>query len=205
MGRSDDRDIRRRQIAAALLRVAGAKGLHAATMRAVAAEAGVSLHLVQHYFETKEQLMLFALRHLAERMATRIKEDLGALGAAPAPRQVIETVLTRALPTDEESRVFHLVYTSYAMLAVTDAALRHQPFLAAPDAMERFVAEQVRLAQESGDMPRGVDPALTAAALVAMSAGLGTSVLLGQRSAEDALTVIRQTLGGPAPDAATGA
>ncbi|WP_271221298.1 TetR/AcrR family transcriptional regulator [Streptosporangium carneum] len=160
----------------------------------MAAKADVSLHLVQHYFETKEQLMLFALTHLAERMRTRVEERLAVLGADPRPREVIEAVLTQALPTDEESRVFHLVYTSYAMLAVTDAALRRQPFLAAPDAMERFVADQVRLARQSGDMSDGADPRLEAAALLAMSAGLGTGVLLGQRSLAEALTVIRHSL-----------
>jgi AcrR family transcriptional regulator len=157
-------------------------------------EAGVSLHLVQHYFETKEQLMLFALRHLAERMALRVKERLDTLSTDPRPREVIETVLAQALPTDEESRVLHLVYTSYAVLAVTDADLREQPFMAAPDALEEFVAEQVRRAQRSGDMPEGTDPRLEAAALLAMSAGLGTGVLLGQRSVDDAMAVIRHRL-----------
>ena len=196
MVRGDDRDRRRREITEALLRVAGRHGLHAATMRAVAAEAGVSLHLVQHYFETKEQLMLFALRRLAERMAGRVKERLDTLGTGPRPREVIETVLAQALPTDEESQVLHLVYTSYAVLAVTDADLREQPFMAAPDALEEFIAEQIRRAQRSGDMPEGADPRLEAAALLAMSAGLGTGVLLGQRSVDDAMAVIRHRLDG---------
>src|SRR5262245_35660226 len=191
MAPRSDPGLRRRQIADALVRVAGRNGLHAATMRAVAAEAGVSLHLVQHYFETKEQLMLYALRQLAERLESQIKDRLGTLGADASPREVIEVILTLALPTDEESRVFHFVYTSYAMLAVTDTALREQPFLAAPDAMEDFVADQVRRAQRSRD----TDPHLEAAALLTMSAGLGTSGLLGQRSAHEPLRVIRHSLG----------
>ncbi|MFB8061103.1 TetR family transcriptional regulator, partial [Kitasatospora purpeofusca] len=47
-----DHEERRRQIAEALLRIADTQGLQSASMRAVAAEAGVSLRLVQYYFET---------------------------------------------------------------------------------------------------------------------------------------------------------
>ena len=39
------------------MRTAAARGLHATGMREVAAEAGVSLRLVQYYFGTKEELL----------------------------------------------------------------------------------------------------------------------------------------------------
>lgn len=47
-----DHEQRRRQIGEALLRVASTRGLQSATMREVAAEAGVSLRLVQYYFHS---------------------------------------------------------------------------------------------------------------------------------------------------------
>ncbi|WP_336206246.1 TetR/AcrR family transcriptional regulator [Nonomuraea sp. LPB2021202275-12-8] len=185
MARGTDREWRRRDIADALLRVAGERGLHAATMRAVAAEAGVSLHLVQHYFDTKEQLMSFALQRLAELMRDRVVQRVSGVAG---PRELVETILAEALPTDPASRLHHLVYTSYAMLAVTDPALAAHPFLAAPDAMESFVAEQLAHGRP------GTDPRLESAALLAMCAGLGAGVLAGQRSAEDAMAVLRHQL-----------
>ncbi|WP_188191838.1 TetR/AcrR family transcriptional regulator [Nonomuraea sp. SYSU D8015] len=180
------RDQRRRDIAEALLTVAGERGLHAATMRAVAAQAGVSLHLVQHYFETKEQLMLYALRYLAERMAERLEKRFAGLD--DDPRAVIEAVLQEALPTDAQSRVFHLVYTSYAVLAVTDPTLAAQPLLTAPNAMEDFIAAQLSRASP------GLDARTEAVALLAMSAGLNAAVLAGQRTADDAMAVLRHQL-----------
>jgi len=51
-----DHDEGRTEIAEALLRVAGRRGLHAVGKRDVADEAGVSLRLVQYCFETKEKL-----------------------------------------------------------------------------------------------------------------------------------------------------
>ncbi|MEV1178218.1 TetR/AcrR family transcriptional regulator [Nonomuraea sp. NPDC049784] len=180
------RDQRRRDILDALLRVAGTRGLHAATMRAVATEAGVSVHLVQHYFQTKEQLLHSALAHLAQRMAERVKERLG--GTDPGPRAMIEAILAEALPTDEQSRTFHLIYTSYMVLAVTDPALAAHPLLAAPNAMEGFITDRLK------NMGVDSNAQLEAVALLAMSAGLGAAVLAGQRSADDAMTVMRHQL-----------
>lgn len=189
-----DHDQRRTQIADAMLRIAGRTGLHTVTMRSVAAEAGVSVRLVQYYFTSKEQLLHFTLTHLAERMAERVRARLSATDSPAGPRAVIDAVVTEALPTDEESRIFHLVYTAYAVLAVTDPALAAQRFMDAPNAMEEFLLGQVRIAAEAGDLAHGIDPRAETVGLLAMSAGLGTSVLLGQRGVDDARTVLRYHL-----------
>ena len=48
--------------------------------------------------------------------------------------------------------------------------------------------------REAGQVPAGVDAQAEATGLLAMSAGLGTSVLAGQRSVEDTLDVLRYHL-----------
>ncbi|MEV4976455.1 TetR/AcrR family transcriptional regulator [Streptomyces scopuliridis] len=181
---------RRSEIAEALLRVAARRGLHAVGMRDVAAEAGVSLRLVQYYFETKEKLLLYGLQHLAERFGERVTARARAAGHSPGPRAVIEAVLMAALPTDEESRAFHLVYTSYAVLSVTDQTLAAQPFIKNPDAARSALTGLLRQAEESDLVQPGVDVQLEAVTLLAMSAGLGTSVLVGQSSPEAAAAVL---------------
>jgi AcrR family transcriptional regulator len=181
---------RRTEIAEALLRVAARRGLHAVGMRDVAAEAGVSLRLVQYYFETKEKLLLYGLQQLADRFGERVATRMRAAGHHPGPRAVIEAILTAALPIDEESRTFHLVYTSYAVLSVTDEALAAQPFITNPDAAESTLVDLLRQAEESGLIQPGMDARLEAAGLLALSAGLGTSILVGQRSPESAAAVL---------------
>jgi hypothetical protein len=52
------------------------------------------------------------------------------------------------------------------------------------------VAAQLRAAQAAGDTPVNLDPDLEALSLIAMSAGLATSVLAGQSSIEQAQAVI---------------
>ncbi|MFE7896041.1 TetR/AcrR family transcriptional regulator [Streptomyces sp. NPDC057424] len=181
---------RRTEIAEALVRVAGRRGLHAVGMRDVAAEAGVSLRLVQYYFQTKEKLLFFGLELLAERFGERVSARVRAAGDSPGPRAVVEALLMAALPTDDESRTFHHLYTSYAVLAVNDPALAAQPFIRNPDAAEDALTELLRQAQEAALLEPGVDARLEAAGLLAMSAGLGTGILVGQRSPESATAVL---------------
>jgi AcrR family transcriptional regulator len=192
-----DHEERRRQIADALLRVAAARGLHATGMREVAAEAGVSLRLVQYYFGTKEELLLFATQQLAAQFSARAMARIKGLreGDGPArPRDVIAAILTEALPADDERRTFTIIYTAYLALSLTDPALTISPLVRNSNAVIDVVAGQLRAAQAEGDMPAGLDPDLEAISLLAMSAGLGTSVLGGQSSPEKAQAVINYHL-----------
>lgn len=214
-----DHEERRAHIIDALLRTAADTGLHAVTMRSVAIEAGVSVRLVQYYFDTKEQLLLAALTRLAARMGERIQERVqgriqgrvegrveerveervrdraGAAGPSASPRDIVEAVLLESVPTDEESRTFHLVYTEYAVLSITDPALAGQSFLAAPNEMEDFLVGQLTAARQAGDTDPRTDARQEAVVLLAVSAGLGLSVLLGQRTADDAVAVLHYHLG----------
>jgi AcrR family transcriptional regulator len=188
-----DHEERRRQIADALLRTAVKRGLHATGMREVAAEAGVSLRLVQYYFGTKEELLLAAMQHLAarfsERGLARIRQLKSSAGEV-RPCDVIAAILTEGLPADDERRTFTLLYTAYFALSLTEPALAISPLVRNSDAVINVVAAQLRAAQAAGDTPAHLDPDLEAFSLLAMSAGLGTSVLGGQSSVEQAQAVI---------------
>jgi AcrR family transcriptional regulator len=188
-----DHEERRRQIADALLRTAAARGLHAAGMREVAAEAGVSLRLVQYYFGTKEELLLGAMQYLAarfsERAVARFRQASGSGGPA-SPLDIIGAILTEALPADDERRTFTIVYTAYLALSLSDPALAISPLARNSSIVSDVIAAQLRAAQAAGDMPAGLDPDLEAISLLTMSAGLGTSVIAGQSSAGQAQAVI---------------
>jgi AcrR family transcriptional regulator len=188
-----DHEQRRRQIADALLRAAATRGLHATGMREVAAEAGVSLRLVQYYFGTKEELLLFAMQQLAaqfgERALARIRRIKQTEGPV-SPRDVIAAILTEGLPADDERRTFTVLYTAYFALSLTEPALAIAPLVKNSNAVIDVVAAQLRAAEAAGDTPAQLDPDLEAVSLLAMSAGLGTSVLAGQSSPGQAQAVI---------------
>lgn len=191
MPRTVDHEQRRAHIAESLVRVAAREGLHAVTMRSVAAEAGVSLRLVQYYFHSKAELLHGALTHLVRQSNRRWADRLAELPDAPSARAFVEAFLAEALPTDEPSRVFHVVGASYAVLAMTDPELADQPFIAGLNHLERQLADALRLAHASGELPVDRDPDHEAARLVALNHGLGTMVLVGYRTAQDAVAVLR--------------
>jgi AcrR family transcriptional regulator len=188
-----DHEERRRQIADALLRTAATRGLHATGMREVAAEAGVSLRLVQYYFGTKEELLLAAMQHLAaqfgERALARIKR-IKETESPASPRDVIAAILAEALPADDERRTFTVLYTAYFALSLTEPALAIAPLVRNSNAVIDVVAAQLRAAKGADGTPAHLDPDLEAVGLLAMSAGLGASVLGGQSSVEQAQAVI---------------
>ena len=197
-----DHEERRRQISDALLRVAAERGLHATGMREVAAEAGVSLRLVQYYFGTKEELMLAAMQHLAARFGERALARINRIKDTENPvnpRDVIAAILTEGLPADDERRTFTILYTAYFALSLTDPALAIGPLIRNSNAVIDVVAAQLRAAQAAGDAPAHLDPELEAVSLLAMSAGLGTSVLGGQSSPGQAQAVIDYRLQGLFP------
>ena len=188
-----DHEERRQQIADALVRAAAMRGLHATGMREVAAEAGVSLRLVQYYFGTKEELLLAAMQRLAvqlaDRVMARVKEARPPDGPA-RPRDVIAAILAEGLPTDDQRRAFHVVYLAYLALSLTDPALAISPLVRNSGAVIDVLAAQLRTAQSAGDAPADLDPDMEALSLMSMSSGLATSVLAGHSTPDQAQAVI---------------
>ncbi|MEV4757539.1 TetR/AcrR family transcriptional regulator [Micromonospora sp. NPDC049559] len=183
-----DHHERRTLIVDALMRVAARDGLEAVSLRHVAAEAGVTTGMVQHYFRTKEEMMEFAMAVVRERGEARITEAVGRLGPAPAPRELIRTMITELLPLDEARRAdarVALAFLAYAAVRpVAAASLRQET-----PQLVGFVADQIRAAQAAG-AAADVDPATAAAGLLAVMEGLGIYLLTEQyapRTALDAL------------------
>jgi AcrR family transcriptional regulator len=189
MPRRVDHDERRTHITAALLRIAGTQGLQAVTMREVAAEAGISLRLVQYYAGDKPALLRLGLDELAARLDRRIRERAAARGTGLAPRAVVEVVLTSILPIDEASRLDRMAWSAYFAVALTEPALlggatNH------PDALENWLTTVLARAQDSGDIDPDQDPRTEVAALLALTNGLSDSVVGGQRDAGAALAIL---------------
>ena len=83
MPRRVDHQIRKRPITDAVVRITVKGGLASVTFREVAAEAGVSVRLVQYYFGTKDQLLLATQQHVAERSVARIRRLLAETNDRP--------------------------------------------------------------------------------------------------------------------------
>jgi AcrR family transcriptional regulator len=185
-----DHEQRRRQIGEALLRIASTRGLQHASMREVAAEAQVSLRLVQYYFHTKDELLLAALGYLGEQLSERVRHSIRSLGTPPTPRSVIYGTLTAILPTDDESLRITKTYAAYYALVLTEPALATEHGATYPDALERFLTGYLDTAQKEGQIASGLDTRTVVAGLLALTNGLGASVLGGQRDGDTALAIL---------------
>ncbi len=179
---------RRRQITDAVCRITVTGGLSSATFREVAAEAGVSVRLVQYYFGTKDELMLSTLEHVAARAAARVEERVAAAG--PAPRDVLRAIMTSFIPTDDESREHMLMFVALHTATLVEPTLLRTEARAVPDALHGTVAHQLRRAR----LRSGVDPKLEASVLVAMLPSLAQAVLDGSQVPKEAFAVIDYAL-----------
>jgi AcrR family transcriptional regulator len=166
-------------------------------MREVAAEAGVSLRLVQYYFTDKRSLLRAGLDELAARLDRRVRERAAAqteaLGGQLGARAALEVILTAVVPTDEPSRADRRAWAAYFAVALT------QPDLLAgatdyPQALEDFLTARLAAAQERGEVAADRDARAEVASLLALTNGLTDSVLGGQRDAGAALAILRYRL-----------
>lgn len=185
-----DHDERRRQIIEALCRITVRGGLSAASFREVAAEAGVSVRLVQYYFGTKAELLHAAHRHVAERAAARMTRRLAGLGTDAGPRAVVHAVVNSFLPSDRQSREAMLLFFAFYTAQMTDPTLARAEASKVPRGLGGLIADQVRRAQSSGDAPVDLDAEREAAILTAAIPGLASGVLVTYLTASQAAAIL---------------
>jgi AcrR family transcriptional regulator len=186
-----DHQARRQEIADAVCRLVASRGLDAVSLRHVAAEAGVSMGRVQHYFATKDEMLLFALQQwlglgVHDRFTARIRTRL-AREATDAPVAALRAIAAEYLPHDAQSRSETLVALTFLSRAAAEPALA----AALRPAFTGFVHALRGLLQNTG-WP--VDASAEAQRLGALLDGLRLPVLVGALSHEDALAVVDQHL-----------
>lgn len=193
-----DHQLRREQIAAALMRVAADQGLQAVSLRHVAAAAGVTTGMVQHYFPTKEAMMDFAMRTAAARYEARMNDALAQLDEDAAAREVVGVVLRTLLPLAESQRADGRVALAFQAYAATKRAAAAELTEDNND-LHAFLTDQVRTDRAAGHGPAAdpapaPDPAHTATALLALAEGLGVLMLSTNLSVESALAALEGQL-----------
>jgi len=122
MPRTADPDVhvrRRAQLADAALEIVRRDGIDAVSVRSVAAEAGLSMGSLRHYFATQSELLAFALGEVER----RIRERLAALDGSRPPREVLEQILSLLVPIDPQSLLEHEIWLAFVGKARSEPAL----------------------------------------------------------------------------------
>lgn len=162
-----DHQQRRRELADAVWRVVAREGLDGTSLQLVADQAGWSIGSLRHYFASKADLLVFALRHAAD----RIEERIGRLPASGTVLGQLRAVLAELLPLDTARREEALVWLAFIARATTDPNL-------APEAEDVWrqlhdpLVARITEAIRSGELPAQLDAEREATRLQALIDGL---------------------------------
>jgi TetR/AcrR family transcriptional repressor of bet genes len=198
-----DHEERRRHIGGAVLRLMATRGLEAASLRNVAAEAGVSMGTVQHYFTTKQEMLDFAQRYNYERATVRIPQLIAQVPEPRTTKSLLRVLLIDLLGLDGESREGARLSAAMLAHAVIDPQAAATARIAY-DGLTGFLATQLDAAQEKGELPGDLDTRHAARQLCAVVQGLGAPILISACTPDQALAVLDDHLAilfGDAPHA----
>ncbi len=188
MPRRVDPRARREQIARALLRVTATHGLDAVSLRHVAAEAGVSMGMVQHWFRTKDEMLRFALQTVSEHVEARLGQRITEIEHG-SPREAVRALLVELLPLDEKRRLEAHVAVAFGARAAVSPGIA-ESLREGIDQMRAFLADRIRAANG----PRRLDPEHAAVALSALVDGLTAHTLAEQCTPQAALAALEDHL-----------
>ncbi|MFI0243125.1 TetR/AcrR family transcriptional regulator [Streptomyces sp. NPDC016845] len=172
MPRVADHDARHGQITDAVQRLIARHGLTAVTVARTAAEAGMSVGLVQHYFTAKDEMLLATFTRVNGRFAARVDE---LVNRGEAEGRTIADMLRQALaelmPLDDARRAEFLVRLAFAGQAAHNArlaAVQRETLVG----IRSRVAQAIRNGRVCGEVAQGIDAADQALRIVAFTEGL---------------------------------
>ncbi|WP_306364061.1 TetR/AcrR family transcriptional regulator [Nocardia sp. CC227C] len=178
-----DHEQRRRLIADAVRHIAADRGLEAVSLGEVAAAAGISKGLVQHYFPSRDAMLRYATGTLRDQVDNRVRTEFaGGLTG-------LRAALVALLPLTDESRTDALVANAFTVRALKDPEIADR-FRVGHSQLRDAVAAMVTFAQADGDLRAKLDPIQEADLLLALVVGLGDAVLLGHRTPAEATSLL---------------
>lgn len=181
MPRIVDHEQRRSEIVHALWQVIATRGVEGVSLRVVAQAAGISIGRIQHYFDSRETLVLAGLDRLIAQAVAAYERT-----ADSPPRDRLLHLLVQQVPNSEPGRIGVTVWYAYLAAAVTDARIR-EILAEALRVGEAESAAHVRAIRGFGD----TEALAVARRLLALSDGLTLRVLVGGLDAADAIAVLR--------------
>lgn len=163
-----DHDVQREAFAEAATRLIAKNGLEGVTMRAVATEAELSYGSLFHYFDSKEELLMHAVRTTVGKQSRRVNEYSSKYSGIEA----LEHLLCDDAVCNESSRDSWLVWMAFQY----QAALREsfsELNTELVDGWQERIRSLLNDAKSSGEIDASTDTDVEADALWAYSSGIG--------------------------------
>jgi AcrR family transcriptional regulator len=163
-----DHDLQRETFAEAAVRLIARNGIEGVTMRAVAAESGLSYGSLFHYFDSKEQLLMHAVRTTIAKQTQRFNE----YSIQYAGLEALQHLLCDDAVSSETSRDSWLVWMAFQYQATLRESFGELNAELVAGWRER-IRELLEDAIKAGEVDEAVDAGLESSALWAYSSGIG--------------------------------
>ena len=172
-----DHEAQRVKFAEAAMRLIARHGIEGVTMRAVAAEAGLSYGSLFHYFDSKDDLLMHAVRHLTSLQTARVNEYTSQYSGVKA----LEHLLCDDAIVNESSRDSWTVWLTFQYKVALDTSFADVHAEMIGGWLER-IRSLLADAMEAGEISEDLDVESEAMAVWAYSSGVGQLGLLHPES-----------------------
>ena len=168
-----DHDAQRVKFAEAAMSLIAQHGLEGVTMRAVAAEAGLSYGSLFHYFSSKDELLMHAVRHSNALQTDRINKFTSQYSGMKA----LEHLLCDDAIITDSSRDDWMVWLTFLYQAALQASFAdlHSELI---DDWRTRIEGLLEDAQKAGEIRENLDISFEAMGVWAYSSGIGQLSLL---------------------------
>ncbi len=190
---STDHDARRRDIAHAVWATVSEHGIEGTTMRRVAAAGAMSVGRIQHYFPSREEMLRFSCRAMADLAAAATSGPGEADSPAPSPGpetdplDQVRTLLSHSFDQSTPYRLGARVWAAFVAHTVVDPHVA-DIVVQAQTGLENEVARLLgRVGRDPGHARR----------LVALADGLAQRTLTGALTTEEAVRELDLALARP--------
>lgn len=122
MGKRSIKAIRRDELMDAAIEVVGTEGLNAATVAMIASRAGMSTGLVNHYFESKEELLALAMRNLSNLIR---RDILDLMPPDPTPQQRLKAIIDGSFQPQHFRGAKRMAWMQFMIAAQSEPRIKH--------------------------------------------------------------------------------
>lgn len=184
-----DHDRQKRQIAEAACAIIASEGMAQATVRNIAAKAGMSPGAVRHYFPTQAELFAYAMNLVKERVRARLAK---IRESGLAPRELVLRLLGELIPLDPDTSLEMEVWFAYIYHGKYADGFPDGP----QDDLRRGMENLLRDLDRSGLLRPGLDPEVETETLYALVDGLALHAMLdpGRLGRERVIRVLNRYL-----------
>lgn len=164
---------RRLEVSEAAWRVIVREGLDRTSMRAIAQEMDCTTGVVTHYFRNKQELILFALHQVTERLQVLMEQAIA--NSSGCDRLV--AMLSSFLPLDQERQEILRVWVAFLGYAVgrEDLMVAHQQ---SAGELRQVIIQELVMLQKHKKIRSDIDLAVEANVLLALVNGVGLDALI---------------------------